>query len=66
MDHDTRSRLASLGAFLLLACVGPRPDDIGVVDGRLAPCPDSPNCVSSDATDDVHGIAPLRLAAPPG
>jgi uncharacterized protein (DUF1499 family) len=33
--------------------------------GRLAPCPRSPNCVSSDAADAEHGIAPLALAAPP-
>ena len=26
----------------------------------LAPCPDSPNCVSTQATDESHGIAPLR------
>jgi uncharacterized protein (DUF1499 family) len=31
--------------------------------GRLAPCPRSPNCVSSDAADAEHGIAPLALAA---
>lgn len=28
--------------------------------GRLAPCPDKPNCVSSRATDSAHAIAPLR------
>ncbi len=32
---------------------------------RLAPCPASPNCVSSDARDARHAIAPLALAAPP-
>jgi len=31
-------------------------------DGKLAPCPNSPNCVSSDATDDGHAIAPLVIA----
>ena len=29
---------------------------------ELAPCPASPNCVSSMATDDDHTIEPLRLA----
>lgn len=29
---------------------------------RLAPCPDSPNCVSSDATDPSHRVEPLVLA----
>lgn len=33
---------------------------LGVEDGRLAPCPDSPNCVSSDApAGDSHHIPPL-------
>ena len=27
---------------------------------RLLPCPDSPNCVSSQSTDPVHFIEPLR------
>ncbi len=30
---------------------------------RLKPCPRSPNCVSSLATDPRHAIAPLRFAA---
>lgn len=31
-------------------------------DGRLEPCPSSPNCVSSDAPrSDDHYIEPLRL-----
>lgn len=33
----------------------------GVVDGRLAPCPVSPNCVSSFAEDPEHAIAPLDV-----
>ena len=28
---------------------------------RFAPCPDSPNCVNSDATDSRHAIAPFRI-----
>ena len=31
---------------------------------RLAPCPDSPNCVSSDATDPAHYTAPFALIIP--
>jgi uncharacterized protein (DUF1499 family) len=39
-----------------------RPHDLGVRDGRLAPCKRSPNCVSSQASpsDPEHYIAPLR------
>lgn len=36
-----------------------RPEGLGLVDGRLAPCPDTPNCVSSLATDERHGMEPL-------
>ena len=44
----------------LSACAGEPPQNIGVQAGRLAPCPDSPNCVSSFASDETHGIAPLQ------
>lgn len=44
---------------LLSACAGEPPANIGVQDGRLTPCPDSPNCVSSYESDETHGIAPL-------
>jgi len=27
---------------------------------RLLPCPSSPNCVSTQAQDEGHGIAPIR------
>ena len=29
----------------------------------LAACPDTPNCVSSQATDGAHAVAPLRYRA---
>ena len=31
----------------------------------LAPCPNSPNCVSSQTTDAVHKIAPLTFTSNP-
>jgi uncharacterized protein (DUF1499 family) len=39
-----------------------RPDNLGVKDGRLAPCRRTPNCVSSqaDPADTEHYIAPLE------
>jgi len=43
----------------LTACAGEPPQNIGVQDGRLTSCPDSPNCVSSYATDETHSIEPL-------
>ncbi|HET9700083.1 MAG TPA: DUF1499 domain-containing protein [Burkholderiales bacterium] len=47
-----------------LSLGGDRPTNLGVRDGRLAPCPASPNCVSSDARDGEHAVEPLRLAQP--
>lgn len=40
-----------------------RPKDLGVTDGRLAPCKRSPNCVSSqaDPADREHYIAPIAF-----
>lgn len=47
---------------LLSACAGEPPANIGVQDGRLTPCPESPNCVSSYESDETHGIAPLNAS----
>ncbi len=44
---------------VLSGCSAARPSNLGVRDGRLAPCPDSSNCVSSQSTDNVHAVAPL-------
>ncbi len=49
----------------LFSCAGPRPTNLGVHNGRLAPCPSSQNCVSSDANDNTHAIRPFELAVPP-
>jgi uncharacterized protein (DUF1499 family) len=39
-----------------------RPDNLGVRDGRLAPCKRSPNCVSSQThpSDLEHYVVPLH------
>jgi uncharacterized protein (DUF1499 family) len=40
-----------------------RPTNLGVKDGRLAPCRSTPNCVSSqaDSADGEHYIAPIAF-----
>ena len=59
-----------LKSFLLLllvlcVCVGCAsnaakvPRNLGVTEGRFVPCPQSPNCVSSQARDGAHKIAPF-------
>ena len=45
---------------LLSACAGEPPQDIGILEGRLANCPDSPNCVCSFESRESHTIAPLQ------
>lgn len=44
-----------------------RPDNLGVRDGRLAPCRRTPNCVSSqaDPADRRHYIEPIAFAGAP-
>ena len=42
---------------------GTRPDDLGVNDGKLKPCPGTPNCVSSQSDKAQEKIAPLPAVA---
>ena len=46
---------------------GKRPDNLGVTDGKLAACPSSPNCVSSQSpsSDATHFIQPLSYSSTP-
>lgn len=54
------SLLLCFVTFGLAGCEGTPPPDLGVTAGRLAPCPDSPNCVSSQADDEEHGMEPIE------
>ncbi|PKG37766.1 DUF1499 domain-containing protein [Psychromonas sp. Urea-02u-13] len=47
-----------LSSVLLAGCSGTSPT-LGISDGQLKACPESPNCVSSQATDKQHAIAPI-------
>ena len=44
---------------------GKRPSNLGVSDGRLASCPSSPNCVSSDSSDTAHRVEAFSLSGSP-
>lgn len=46
--------------FTVMSAMSKPPGNLGVVDGQLAPCPDSPNCVSTQAKDEEHGIKPIQ------
>jgi uncharacterized protein (DUF1499 family) len=75
LGHNSRSQpireALAIGAALLpifmpiLSCAGNRPSNLGISNGGLAPCPSSPNCVSSDARGKDYHVLPLELAAPP-
>jgi len=41
-----------------------RPKNLGVKADRLAPCPATPNCVSSQSDDPTHLIAPIVTTEP--
>jgi uncharacterized protein (DUF1499 family) len=49
----------------IFSCAGKRPTNLGISATGLAPCPSSPNCVSSDAGDTDHHVMPLELAESP-
>lgn len=44
---------------------GKRPDNLGVRDGKLTPCPNTPNCVCSQGADAAHSIEPLTYNSSP-
>lgn len=44
---------------------GKRPTNLGVRDGKLAPCPTTPNCVSSQSSDSQHQIEPFAYLSSP-
>jgi uncharacterized protein (DUF1499 family) len=46
--------IAPVVLLAVLSALAKRPENLGVVNGRLSPCPDSPNCVSTQATDAQH------------
>ena len=48
----------------LFSFSGEQPTDLGVNNGQLKSCPDTPNCVCSqaDAGDKEHAIAPLTYS----
>lgn len=49
--------------LILAACSAPVPEGLGVFEGKLLECPDSPNCVSTMAPkdDEKHYMAPLSF-----
>jgi len=52
--------LAVAIVYVALSVYSRRAPQLGTIDGRLRPCPNTPNCVCSDTAD--AGVAPLRFA----
>ena len=50
---------------LVAACAAERAPVMAKPGELLAPCPSSPNCVSSLAADDAHRVAPLAYQGDP-
>lgn len=53
--------VAFVGVLVYARITMPGDDEVvlGVSDGRLQPCPATPNCVSTYAEDDVHSVEPI-------
>lgn len=45
-----------------LSFVSRKPDNLGVINGRLADCPSSPNCVCTQGGDTEHHMEPLDFS----
>lgn len=54
------SVLAGCGGLLVMSLAAPSPGNLGERNGRLAACPGSPNCVSTQAENQDHWIEPLQ------
>jgi uncharacterized protein (DUF1499 family) len=63
LSHHLNSAIAT--PMAIFAFSGTRPSNLGVINGKLQPCPNSPNCVSSQSADAEHGIAPLTFVGDP-
>ncbi len=63
METGTEHICSSIVMLIILiaGCTGMRPANLGTKDGKLLPCPSSPNCVSSQSIDRGHAIEPLSF-----
>ena len=56
--------LLTLGVLIILATVSSSSGESGLQEGRLRPCPDRPNCVSSEPGEG-SSVAPLVFSDEP-
>ena len=73
IDIGRTAKTVRIGVLVLLAlalpclasCNSDNPSKLGVVDGKLSPCPTSPNCVSSDSDNAEQLVKPFAFDGPP-
>lgn len=51
--------------FVVLSIISRKTPEIGMINGRLRPCPETPNCVCSETPDSPFYIEPLDVDGPP-
>jgi len=61
ISDRTFGLIVLFGSIIFLSGCSGRP--IGLHDGRLYPCPNSPNCITSSSTGK-NGVEPLRYSGP--
>jgi uncharacterized protein (DUF1499 family) len=59
LTHSYLNSAAIATPMTLFSFSGTRPTNLGVNDGKLRDCPNSPNCVSSQSSDAEHKISAL-------
>ena len=57
--------LSSVIALAVLSAMATKPRNLGAINGLLAPCPNSPNCVSTQNADSQHKIEAIVFDGPP-
>lgn len=64
--HPLLWLLLGIGLAFAIGCRMNQPPPLGAPQGRLLPCPGSPNCVCSQDADPDHQIAPLTYSGTAG
>jgi uncharacterized protein (DUF1499 family) len=62
LERTLLSILLIVGYQALSDCTAGAAENFGSSGSRLAPCPDTPNCVSSLADGGYHAIAPIACS----
>ena len=51
--------------FAILSIISRKPPETGMINGRLRPCPGTPNCVCSETPESPFYIEPLDVESAP-